>query len=275
MTGPTNIGLDLQSKSLRPCGLCGVLRVLSRTHVPPQAAGNTGRVTRAPIRSHADDAVLGRPSKGGLWVRGLCERCNNLAGNRYDAAYSDFANMLRAYTGPARRLLIDERATPGVRFAPGLVSRSILFGMHAVSPNLRRLFPAFARQLLDEDDELRLPTNLRLKVALTPGPTARIAGPIHARRVLHRPGDLITFGEVFFPPLAWVLSPSDSRTLPDVQNWADASEWPLYSPHAIIDLRDVARRIPLIRHPLHTDPDSWIYMFSDEITPILEGNLSP
>lgn len=35
----------------RACGLCGAHGKMSRTHVPPRAAGNDERVERAPVKS--------------------------------------------------------------------------------------------------------------------------------------------------------------------------------------------------------------------------------
>src|SRR5260370_41712332 len=91
---PVLVGLQRGARGIYPCGLCGVLARLTRTHVPPHAAGNRMEVRRASLRSGQGGAELGRASMGGLWGRGLCERCNSLAGARLASAYADFAHRL-------------------------------------------------------------------------------------------------------------------------------------------------------------------------------------
>src|SRR5689334_15958501 len=88
------VASTLASAAARACGLCGTIRRLSKAHVPPQAAGNTTEVLRAP------DVIVdrvrrpGRWLEGGMWVRGLCEDCNNRAGNHFDNPYADFARQV-------------------------------------------------------------------------------------------------------------------------------------------------------------------------------------
>lgn len=85
----------------------------------------------------------------------------------------------------------------------------------------------------------------------------------------------VTFAEVFFPPLAWALTArTDEVSVFDAQRWADVREWPLYSAdRTSVDLRHLAESLPLVRHPLHTDRDSWIELTSDEVTPLVEGTV--
>ncbi len=64
---------------------------MTRAHVPPQAAGNRGMVTSATVRIHNRIRSTGRPTAGGMWLRGLCGDGNSLAGANYDTAYGDFA----------------------------------------------------------------------------------------------------------------------------------------------------------------------------------------
>lgn len=267
--------MDLSRPGPGMCGVCGEWRSLSRSHVPPQAAGNSAAVTRAQMIEGERGLRLGRATGGGLWVRGLCGPCNSMAGGRYDAAYADFARRSMPYVGAGRRLAVRAGDTPAVTLAPGLVARTVLYGMHALSPGLRRSFPRMASSLARGDAEVRLPDSVGLRLALTPGPTARIAGPIHAYRVLESRMSYVTFAEVFFPPFAWAMTAATvEQSVLDVQGWADVREWPLYSAdRTAVDLRHLVGALPLVRHPLHTDRDNWIELASDQVTPLVEGAL--
>lgn len=277
MTAPRRVYMDLSRPGPGRCGICGEWRDLSRSHVPPQAAGNSGSgVTRAQMIEGERGVRVGRATGGGLWVRGLCGPCNSLAGGRYDRAYADFARRCLPYAGAGRRLSVRSGDAPAVTLAPGLVARAVLYGMHAVSPALRRSFPRLASSLAAGDAAVRLPDGVGLRLALTPWPTARIAGPIHAYRVLESRLSYVTHAEVFFPPFAWALTtPTDERSVFDAQGWADARDWPLYSAdRTAVDLRHLVGALPLVRHPLHTDRDNWLELTSDKVTPLVEGRLS-
>lgn len=277
---PGTLGLDMRSRGMRQCGLCGQLRQMTKAHVPPQAAGNGGKVTSAIVQLKGGVLRNGRHYTGGMWVRGLCQSCNGLAGQRYDLAYGDFAKRLATHAEVNNRLhLLRPWDPPAVRVAPGLVSRSILFGMSAVSPNLRVVFPGLADDLLAGRDHIQMPQGATLRFALFAERRARIAGPMGAHRVLTVREDFDTFAEVFFRPLAWVLAPTitggsriDGASVLDRQGWACADEWLQYGPDVVnVDLRDLTRRVPVVRHPLSTGRHEWVEMFSDDITPVLEG----
>jgi hypothetical protein len=85
VAGHNLVGGTLSSPAARACGLRGDIRKLSRAHVPPQAAGNTTKVLRAPDVIVNSVRQPGRWLEGGMWVRGLCEDCNNQAGKHYDS----------------------------------------------------------------------------------------------------------------------------------------------------------------------------------------------
>lgn len=145
---PGSLGLDLRTQSLRPCGLCGETRKMSKAHVPPRAAGNGSYVTSAIVIISRGVLRPGRHAAGGLWLRGLCAECNSLAGARYDDAYAEFSNRLRSYMQVSLRSYFAlPSGAPAVSVAPGLVARSVMFGMFAISPNLRIMFPDLAEQL--------------------------------------------------------------------------------------------------------------------------------
>jgi hypothetical protein len=252
---------------------------MSKAHVPPQAAGNGHEVTSAIVLITNGVRKNGRQTAGGLWLRGLCERCNSLAGARYDDAYGDFVRRIRTYTRVSRRFrLLEPSAPPAVSVAPGRVARSVLFGMFAISPHLRVLFPRLAEDLAQQRTHISMPDSLALRFALYPSSAARLSGPIYSNRVLSRREHYNTFAEIFFQPLAWVLTPQDRAPLPggtesilDRHGWAEANDWLRYGDDVTsVDLRNLCRCVPLVNHPL-SDPSEWIEMFSDEITPMLEG----
>ncbi|MFD3663327.1 hypothetical protein ACFWVF_22495 [Streptomyces sp. NPDC058659] len=221
----------------------------------------------------------GRPAAGGLWLRGLCEQCNNFAGARYDAAYGDFVRRLWTYGRAAKHLqLVDPQAPPAVSVAPGLVARSVLIGMFAISPHLRLLFPQLAAELHEGKMGIAMPETLALRMAIYPHRTARLTGPVYSQRVLGKREHYNTFAEVYFPPLAWVLT-AQERDAPfsgvesvlDRQGWAVANEWIRFGEDVTsVDLRNLCRHIPVVRHPL-ADPSQWMEMYSDEVTAFLEG----
>lgn len=208
-----------------------------------------------------------------MWVRGLCGACNSMAGGRYDRAYADFALALRPWVSGSARRLAAGSEVPAVRLAPGLVTKSVLYGMHAISPNLRTKFPQLAVDLLAHEQRIRLPVGLRLRVGLYAHHEARLAGPIHSVRLLGRSEVYGTHAEVYFPPLAWVLSYDDPGMVFDTEGWASADEWPLYADDVTrTDLRDLTRTFPTVMHPPSRSPLDWIHLYSDEITPMLLGS---
>lgn len=275
--GPTYLGGRPLS---RACALCGRPGGLTRAHVPPQAAGNTGEVRRyRPGISKGTLGPQGMPQKGGLFIESLCRDCNSWAGARYDGAYSDFAHRLEFATNSAALFL--PRDVPPVSLAPGLVSRSILIGLMAVNPRIRVNYPMLADQLLDEDPEIRLPGGLELRMALTAQRTARLAAAPSIMKVLDRRLFHLALAEVWFRPLAWALVPTPGHTPelgPDLvvaHGWTDATDWLRYSTaRTSVDLRNIVKSLPLVRHP-RADPidrDNWVEMLSDE-APLLEGYL--
>jgi hypothetical protein len=246
--------------------------------VPPQTAGNGPEVTRSVLLQTETGMKRGRPLDGGVWVLGLCQRCNHASGRRTDTPYAEFANAVRPFLRPsAGRSLLDPFASPDVMFAPGLVAQAVMFGMHAINPRLREIFPTMASDLKDIPSGMTLPEGARLWVALMRGHSARIAGPIGYHRVLYSRSDLITFAEIFFPPFAWILTAPGQEHMQFLQEerWADASDWVRYDHgRTSVDLRNLAPRLPVVKaiHDRH-DADGWLSMYSDEITPVLEGKL--
>ncbi len=257
---------------------------MTKAHVPPQVAGNRGRVTSATVRVHNSVRSNGRLAAGGMWMRSLCGDCNSLAGLNYDSAYGDFAKALDTYQR-ARSSLHLPRAVPAppVRVAPGRVARSILIGMFATTPQLRVTFPGLAVDLRERRDHIALPDGASLRMALHPLRGTRLASMFNGYRVLGRRLYYNVFSEVYFRPLAWALIPSDrgydehmGKSLFDELGWAIVDEWPQYGDDVTaLDLRDLCRRgVPHVRHPLSgPEQDNWVQLFNDKITAIIEGQI--
>lgn len=263
------------------CGLCGLNRVLSRTHVPPQCAGNNHGVQRRYLQTtdRAGMPTLIQSTKrfdGGLYVYGLCQPCNSRAA-RWDKSYCDLATALRkcwssgALVVPGNRLQV-----PSAQCSPSAVVRSVLMGLFGVNHRLRDSFPDLAAGLLAAKDGLTLPPDLVLRVALARGTSGRLTGVMHSREVLGLTGaphvlTLMSDAAVYFPPLAWQLTRPGS-TLLDWQGWADASPWLPIPVADRRDIRDLVPSLPLVLEPSQ-DPaiaEGLVHLLTDEVTPIVE-----
>ncbi|WP_344945131.1 hypothetical protein [Terrabacter ginsenosidimutans] len=252
---------------------------MSKAHVPPRASGNTNVVLRAP------DIVLngvrqpGRWTAGGMWVRGLCQDCNNRAGNTFDVPYADFARQVERLSTPiASRLAIVPGQAPAASFAPGLVSRSVLFGMFAINPRLRVIFPDLADDLRQDSTrgagQVRWPDQLSLTMARThaafPGQGLLSSG-VWSMRVLRERVVHWTFADIVWPPLTWCLVPSDREPErlglgpPITSGLPDVSEWVKYGPdRTSVDLRNLIPTLPSFAHPMLNRTDDWVeFMTSD------------
>ncbi|MEV5480038.1 MULTISPECIES: hypothetical protein [Streptomyces] len=276
------LGLDPWSKGSRICGLCGEYRTMTRAHVPPRAAGNTGDVTCATVRVHNKQRTTGRPRTGGMWLRGLCQDCNNLAGKNYDAAYGDFAARLAVYFGARRHLFLPApKPAPPVSVAPGRVARSVLIGMFATTPHLRKMFPGLARDLQYQHPHISMPDGATLRMALYPSHSTRLASMSYGMRVISRRQHYNVFSEIYFRPLAWTLSPSDDRLddagLGDsvLGTWPVVDQWLQYGDDVTaLDLRDLCcRGIPTVGHPLRDGRGEWVEAFQNDTAAFLEGKI--
>lgn len=258
----------------RPCGVCGTYRILSKTHVPPQAAGNTKAVKRTNMMSTHGEIGPGRWQIGGMWVRGLCTECNNFAGSRYDQAYADFACRLLAWFEAGLGSTLWFPGAQAIPVAPGRVTRSALSGMLGISPHLRILHPTLATQM-KSGGPVRLPGNLTLQIAAYLGNDAYLTGPMLSGVMDGHARTLNTLAAITFRPLSWALATSDSKKEFAERGWIDASEWLLYEDgRETYDLRWlVPGGLPLIKTILHAPSDDAVQMYSGEITPIMVGRI--
>ena len=277
------IGSAMDSKAPRPCGLCGDYRKLSRTHVPPQVAGNNHTVERAPdVIDDSGGHRIRRPGTwkaGGMLVRGLCEPCNQLAGRMYDQAYADFArDVRRLTTAAARQFAVVPGEAPGIQFAPGLIARCVMFGMFAINPRLRTIVPGLADDLLHEDPPgsgpIRWPDQLTLRAGRVHPyrrRTAVLSSGIFSMRVLTERVTHFSFGDIVFDPLVWSLvppvgGPERAQLGPAItEQLTDASDWIHFGPdRTSVDLRSLTRTFPALMHPAFTDRDDWVELHGSE-----------
>lgn len=258
------------------CALCRSSTSLTKAHVPPQCAGNkTPTVRMRPFIANRA-RQWEPPQDGGLWLRTVCERCNNLA-SRYDNAYGDFAQALSPHALGHRLSLPTIRGVPPIGVAPGRVARSVLHGMVALSPSMHLVDPEFCDSLLKDADDIRIPAGLRLLVALTNDTHVRIASAYHYHRVLGQRQDYEAFAEIYFRPLVWLLTSSGSASgssLPDQEEWGDATEWACYGSGVWrTDLRNVLDRLPHTRHPSRRPShDEWVELAGPN-SYVLEGTV--
>lgn len=282
--GPRPLTMQRRKGVVTECGLCGERSKMTRAHVPPQCVGNDHLVGRAYMLTQNNEARMGRSTNGGLYVCGLCPSCNNL-GSRYEGAYKELTDIL----SPTRRrsLGVDYTAPqvslPEATIDPGSVARAILIGAFAIAPTLRDRYPDLAAGLVGQRDALVVPAELRLRLGLARGTSARIggmtagffvSGPWALRASDGTPEAVMPFAEVFFPPLAWMVT-DHPQTLLDRMGWGDATPWLSALPGHRQELHSTVPTLPYVSHPSHNYflHDRWIEMHpesSAHITEIVE-----
>ncbi len=261
------------------CGLCGQKKRMSRAHVPPQCAGNTGLVTRSHLLVRGNEVAAGRADVGGLHFRGLCRECNTEVGS-YDKAYGDFANAMRPLWVKDWQLELPEVvAVPDIIIRPGDVARSVIGGVAAASPMLRERWPILTEALRSGGAAV-LPDALSLRLALARGVSARVSGAFAGFHVIGprrrftatgRPIGISSLGSTYFPPLAWELVHS-GPTLLDEYKWADASNWIQYDIGEVVPLRALVTALPPTAHPWHHPAlsEHWSEVAATKYAPIVE-----
>lgn len=262
------------------CGLCGRHGKLTKTHVPPQCAGNRGRVKRFMIRSDPENRAAATGKRiGGVYFFGLCASCNGDLQGRYDPAYCDLAKALWPLATDARLHLPDRVQLPDVGVQPGAIARSVLIGAFALNPHMRNVHPDLARALLDRDDAVTLPSPLHLYLALTRGPFARVTGSIGGfyifrPKVNGKNVGIMSMAQVYFPPLAWQLADEPESVLLRQERWADVSDWLLRSPDDADALPTLLRSLPFVSHPTRHPQglQDWTELLSEETCFIVESD---
>jgi hypothetical protein len=267
------VGLTRRKRDRAPCGLCGINSTLTKTHVPPQCAGNTGaNVKRVQVIIRNGPAEHSTPLDGGLHVYGLCRNCNALEA-KYDSAYGELAKHVGRLWLPDLRTPVDRSALPQADVSPGQIIRSILIAFYGVDPDLRVKYPALARQLLSEACAIEPPADLRLHLALARGVTGLLTGPtvgFFGRRIQGRDYGISNHAQVYLPPLAWQLTRRKSSRPPflsllDLERWRDVTAWLTEPVTARKSLNELCAELPMVIHPRH-DPryaENWNEMYSN------------
>ncbi|WP_336671467.1 hypothetical protein [Tsukamurella sp. USMM236] len=267
------------------CLLCRSATRLSKAHIPPQCAGNRQAAVKR-MRPYIQDEVMRQssPKDGGMWLRTICQDCNNLA-SKYDPAYGDLARRIDVANRLAGRVVLPyggDGTVPAISVAPGRVARSVLHGMVALAPSMSLMHDDFLASLILDDDSLRLPEGLRLSVARVDTCACRISSAYSMMRVVGARQMYDVLAEVCFYPFLWILHSTRSSHvslgphLADAEGWGDATEWIRYSRSAYrADMRDVLSRLPMTTHPTERDRDEWVEMLNQEHSYLLEGAIDP
>lgn len=265
------------------CHLCRQSTDLTKAHVPPKRAGNRGKhVVR--MRPTICEEVMShsRSQEGGLWLQTLCAGCNGLA-SKYDRAYGDLTDSVKRINRLDYHSIVlpqNISGVPAVPVAPGRVARSILYGMVALAPTMNLVQSEFLTDLLGDDDELRLPPGMQLRVVRISDRECRISSAYSMMQVAVQRQLYDVFAEVCFYPFIWALCSPRAETslgpnLVDLERWGDATDWLRYSRTATRqDLRDVLDRLPMTRHPTLRNRDHWVDMFSNDTSYVLEGRIT-
>lgn len=261
------------------CGLCGRQTRLTKTHVPPRCAGNRGRVKRFTVVSDSEHrAAATTPRIGGIHFYGLCAACNSGVQARWDPAYCVMVKALSPFVLGSHLVLPDgPLAAPPDQVQPGAIARSVLVGAFALNPQLRVINPETATALLEGHARVPLPQTLRLGLALTLGPTARVTGSI-AGYYMFRPKvrgrniGMMSLAQIYFPPMAWQLADVDHSILFGHEGWVDVSDWLNYDADLGDPLNRLVPRLPVVRPHRVNNDDDWVELLGDEACFIVESD---
>jgi hypothetical protein len=223
-------GLGRRRRGRYDCGLCGASGRLTKTHVPPQSAGNNDDVLRYYYVTRGQGTRTTRsPSyRGGIHSDMLCENCNNLQ-SKYDTAYANFAKSILPWWATSSLQLIRVEP-PHIALQAGAVARSVLISMFGLNPRLKARYPDTASALISESSISNMPSDARLHLALARGLKAQVTGyrQIHVTLANHQL-KVESLAQVYFPPLAWILV-DKAKSSPNFGGWVDVSSWLAFQP---------------------------------------------
>jgi hypothetical protein len=168
---------------------------------------------------------------------------------------------------------------PDCEFAPGAVARSVLTSAFALNPHLRDRLSGTAEALINDETRIPLPPDVRLRLALTRGPWARVTGSMMGFYLFKPPVNgkaqrLFSEAQIYFSPLAWQLYYPAESNLPSLDSWGDATSWLAVDPHLRRPLRDHCPALPFVIHPKH-DPataNEWSELFCQDQCFIVESD---
>lgn len=171
-----------RGNKLGTCGLCRFGGKLSKTHVPPQAAGNVGKAQPAVLHfsetTGESRIAWGTAHDGGMWGWWLCERCNNRT-ERWEAEYRRWKEQLEdaisSQPAPAwKRLSIHDP-----RSDPGALVRVFWAWMFAIDDGLGWGWPDLAESVLT-GEPTDPPNGIRLLLTASTSPWIAATKPVRA-----------------------------------------------------------------------------------------------
>ena len=230
------------------CALCGEVGPLTREHLPPQAAGNTGagvefRLENWLGRDADGEWTRGKPFQAGFWQPTLCRECNGRTGDLYAKEYRAWAASTGNLLGglPDINDLQQEAHLRALEFKlsaclPGAFVRQVLSMLvSAASPApVTDGMPALRSIVLDG---LALPIEapLRIGMALFMGPKALVYGPLLVVETA-APNRWKWVAGVAFPPFSFELEIATSVE-PPATVFSDISQLTSQSPTESTDVR--------------------------------------
>jgi hypothetical protein len=218
------------------------------------------------------------PRIGGIHFFGLCHDCNSGVQGKWDPAYGDMAKALSPFAlGSRLTLPTGPLATPSHEVQPGAVARSVLVGAFALNPQMRVIDPDAAAALIEGRAEVRLRSTLRLGLALTLGPVARVTGSI-AGYYMFRPkvGDqnvgMMSLAQIYFPPMAWQIADAEHSVLFRSEGWVDVTNWLAYDADVVKPLSELVPKLPIVQPHRVNNDDDWVELLGDETCFIVESD---
>lgn len=240
------------------CALCGVAGPLSKTHVPPEKAGNHQPSATMGTRAEKGLAQVqpGTLRDGGTWAWLLCEPCNQKVGKHDEEFIRWWYGMVRSWSEVNEPKAGEFRTGRLPNSRPGAFIRSVLGGMFALNPNLRTRCPNVAAAILS-GDPVALPNDLQLMMSLYWHGNRYVLGKmtmVVTETDFSSSTSLSVEGEWPWPPFHLALvDPSKSDYWPEAMN---ISAWLLEEP-------DVARDVEMSFGVLGVD-DLFMSRFRNE-----------
>lgn len=216
---PIDVDMDVprSRRAEGRCALCGEFGPLTREHLPPQAAGNTGAGVEFQLenwlgRDADGEWTRGKPFQAGFWQPTLCRECNGRTGDLYAKEYrawaASTANLLGGLPDiddlqqESRLRALDFKLSESL---PGAFVRQVLSMLvSAASPApLTHSMPSLRSIVLDSR-ALPVEAPLRIGMALFMGPRALVYGPLLVVETA-APNRWKWVAGVAFPPFSFEL----------------------------------------------------------------------
>jgi hypothetical protein len=158
------------------CSLCGMVTKLSKTHVPPKAAGNSGpaRVAVEVVEDGISRIGLGTPKDGGMWGWWFCEGCNGIT-RRWDEEFMGWSIPLLLKIQEERRPIGVELYYEQTDGDPGAFVRELWAWAFAIDERLHTEYPAVA-EAVRNGHATEPPDDHRMLLAVTSDLRIWVAG---------------------------------------------------------------------------------------------------